>query len=448
MINKIIQPEYKRKFAGYDFKHHRGGFYLPFDIQLFAGAVHYISAAGDNTTGSDWTHAYTNIPTTIVRGDTYYIASGSYGTKNFGSLSGTDYVYLQKATSDDHGTETGWNSSYGVGQAVFSGGGTVFNINMAYLEIDGVTGSGTSGHGIRVNSSSTTDGAAAIYTSSTAATHIVLKHLECNNAAWGSSNASRVIHSQAAYPTGSSDWTIQYCYVHGGRVWVGFTGVVSNLLIEYCHFQNAGSGDGALHSAGLTLCNTNNVTVRYNVFENMHVVGSTTYIEPQFTSQNFYVYGNVFKRTSLDSEGTTQGLLAITSTDTVTNLHFYNNTAYNLHNASATTGFWGGNVGGSSCYVRNNVWKSCENVYIYDPGSNVTDSNNILDGAGVTFVDAANGDFRLTGATPAGYTLSSPYNIDPLGVTRGADGLWDRGAYEYDSGSDPEESAIKFARIG
>jgi hypothetical protein len=32
-----------------------------------------------------------------------------------------------------------------------------------------------------------------------------------------------------------------------------------------------------------------------------------------------------------------------------------------------------------------------------------------------------------------GTTLSSPYNIDPLGLLRGQDGTWERGAYEFDA---------------
>ena len=44
------------------------------------------------------------------------------------------------------------------------------------------------------------------------------------------------------------------------------------------------------------------------------------------------------------------------------------------------------------------------------------------------------GSFQLTesaaSAMPAGTTLASPYNLDPNGTVRGADGKWDRGAYE------------------
>ena len=37
-------------------------------------SLHYIRKAVDNTTGNDWT----DLPASLVRGDTYYIADGAY----------------------------------------------------------------------------------------------------------------------------------------------------------------------------------------------------------------------------------------------------------------------------------------------------------------------------------------------------------------------------------
>ncbi|MGC3956809.1 MAG: Ig-like domain-containing protein [Verrucomicrobiota bacterium] len=47
------------------------------------------------------------------------------------------------------------------------------------------------------------------------------------------------------------------------------------------------------------------------------------------------------------------------------------------------------------------------------------------------FVNYAGKDFRLAAPTTVGSPLVSPYNKDLLGNTRGVDGSWDRGAYEY-----------------
>jgi hypothetical protein len=73
--------------------------------------------------------------------------------------------------------------------------------------------------------------------------------------------------------------------------------------------------------------------------------------------------------------------------------------------------------------------------WYYDTDENNDDDATKEAGADDIFVDYASDDFRLSGATENGYdSLGSPYNIDLLGITRGGDAVWDRGAYEYAAG--------------
>jgi hypothetical protein len=53
------------------------------------------------------------------------------------------------------------------------------------------------------------------------------------------------------------------------------------------------------------------------------------------------------------------------------------------------------------------------------------------------FTSYSTGNLMLRAATSTGKTLQSPYNVDMLGNIRGADGVWDRGAFEYQSGIVP-----------
>lgn len=58
------------------------------------------------------------------------------------------------------------------------------------------------------------------------------------------------------------------------------------------------------------------------------------------------------------------------------------------------------------------------------------------DGTGDPFVSWSTGNYALSSAGNADQTagkndLGSPYNTDPIGTTRGSDGKWNRGAYEY-----------------
>ena len=88
-------------------------------------------ASGSNN-GTDWTNAWEDMDDItwgvggVQRGDAIYIADGIYINDTFDlAESGTDYVYVIKATSSAHGTETGWDSGYGDGVATFQNSGTV-----------------------------------------------------------------------------------------------------------------------------------------------------------------------------------------------------------------------------------------------------------------------------------------------------------------------------------
>jgi hypothetical protein len=104
-----------------------------------------------------------------------------------------------------------------------------------------------------------------------------------------------------------------------------------------------------------------------------------------------------------------------------------------------------GGASGNNIQVRNNLWYNCTNGS--NEGSGMTASHNYyfnttsIDGepnkqTGNTnpFVNLADENFRLRFATDPGFSLGSPYNLDPDGTLRGADGTWDRGAFEFSVG--------------
>jgi len=80
-----------------------------------------VSQATGNGSGSDWTNACTDFTgscavSSLVRGDTYYVAAGNYASRTFNTaVSGTLVITIKGATDADHGTDTGWSTTYGVG---------------------------------------------------------------------------------------------------------------------------------------------------------------------------------------------------------------------------------------------------------------------------------------------------------------------------------------------
>jgi hypothetical protein len=401
--------------------------------EVFAACHAMGPAATGSGTGTDWSNIQA-VPTswTLTRGDTYYLRDGTYAPVTFVNVSGTTTSTILKATASDFGSGCspsiggGWNvGTMGSGVATFTGGANIWTIQSHHLFFDGITGAGKTGHGIRLNGSSTTDGAAAILVSANG-NNITYRHIEANNGPALSSNGSRVYHSGSV--TSSND-TFQYVYFHGGRMWIGMVaGGTSNQLVEHSYFANAGSGDPALHSAGMGLADVTTMVIRYNVFENMLGGSNTTYIEPQFNPSGIDLYGNVFWGTS-SNESTGQGIFAITSTDTCTNCKIYNNTIVGLHTFS---GIWCGNTGGQSITVDNNVWNDnpASPDIVGQSGAVCTDGgHNTLTNSGTSFVNEAGGNFHLASNTAAWGTLASPYNVDPDGVTRTSS----RGAYQFGS---------------
>jgi hypothetical protein len=109
-------------------------------------ANHYVRAgASGNGNGSDWTNACPEFTgwcavSSLVRGDTYYVADGNYASGSFNTpASGTSIITIKKATSSDHGTDSGWSSTYGDGPATFSS----VSFSSSYWDAAGLTVVGT-----------------------------------------------------------------------------------------------------------------------------------------------------------------------------------------------------------------------------------------------------------------------------------------------------------------
>ena len=106
-----------------------------------SGNCYVRAGATGSKNGSDWTNAYTDLPASLTRGATYYVAAGTYAPHVFNdAVSGTTLITLLAPTTTTHGTSTGWNSSY-VGQAQWvcsSACGPVWNVgNENYVVFNG-----------------------------------------------------------------------------------------------------------------------------------------------------------------------------------------------------------------------------------------------------------------------------------------------------------------------
>jgi len=417
-------------------------------------ANHYIrdGATGTGDCGAatnSWADACDSLPDTLVRGDTYYIAGGSYGEHTFNTAaSGAIPIYIKKATVADHGTETGWNSSYGSGVAQFA---APLNINTAYWIFDGQSRiTANSGHGIKI--SNTLCYQKHIQMTGTP-DHISLRYIEF--AGLGDDGDCRISDTQDgandqlyANDADADNATLEYCYFHdAGRTHLLTGAGADNWLIQHCYFGTVESHADE-HGEPLNVDRSANWIIRYNIFNETEGTG-VIMVEDSQGATGWEIYGNLFSNFSSNN-----GAIATDADYSCDNpptnrcpTMWYSSKVYNntfVNGMGINQGINPQNGSGADWQVYNNIWYNCSNLanlssvpHDYNAFSGPNAFGEAHGQANLTsaiFRDYNNDDFSLVGATSAGATLASPYNTDMLGRTRGADGVWDRGAYEYTSG--------------
>ncbi|MCR4275694.1 MAG: hypothetical protein NUV83_03025 [Candidatus Wolfebacteria bacterium] len=404
----------------------------------------YVRDGATGSTCSDWDlgSACDQLSTAenlAARGDTIFLAVGSYNAVTLNTaVSGTAYIYIKKATSGAHGTDTGWDSGYGDGQAVIARA----TVTTGYWDIDGITGGGPSswkvGHGIKFYNT-TYD---TLFTMTNAPSNIAIRHSEFafDTTEVSDSDAADHIYGNTAV----SNFTLEYSYLHDSTRTFFLTRNWQNVLVQYNWFARNRSTSG-VHAEGWSDNYGDYYTIRYNVWEDIE--GTGVVVNLTGDDYNWEIYGNMVfwnDSTSAIYTGVNNGIFTTRSAAAQAyNWKIYNNSVFNHRGINASYHLYEGN----SNAVYNNLWYRCKNYTITEMAD--SDYNTMIQcGSGNAegehdtdlpfgsdpYVDSANGDFRLSGAL-AGLALSAIYESDLTGVVRGTDGVWDRGAYEYVSGS-------------
>jgi hypothetical protein len=430
------------------------------------GQTYYVNAAASgNGSGMDWSNAYTDLPASLQRGATYYVAAGNYGSHFFNdAVSGTSLITIKKATVSDYGTATGWLAAY-TNQAVFVAplkfrtgyytfNGQVRNENNWFAATNYgfsvVNAAGDYNQAIKVggldaNGAYDWSGAAGANNVQIYYTVILAQVLPSSGA------AERSYQIDLESDTVTTGFIASHCLVENGNNHY-FLRSSSGSIVEYCGSTGALS-DTDNHGEVVNLYyNTPNAVICYNIFKNNFTPGygpsgtnpfyAGTAVIALVTSTNCAIYGNVFW-----SNACTDAVLGWNGPNNsylTTNTVFYNNTivdgwgnqGVNLPQPTSGTEN-GGNI------AENNIWynspvsfASCSHDY------NATSASSVLSGEShgqanlpsSIFVSYSTGNFQLTTNTSAGLSLSAPYNIDLLGNIRGISGIWDIGAYQFVGG--------------
>ncbi len=472
----------------------------------------YILAGSSGTqaaTGcSDWTttNACPDLPSSLNRGDLYYVAGGTYGQHVFSDAdSGTTIIEIRAATITDHGTSTGWlNTLQGAANFVASGSGTpnnaIFEFRKDYYLINGNgvrNADWQGGYLIHVNDNNHLAPEASVMIglspggsvgAGTFVHDIVLDYVELEGTHQATDTTpinccSNVLESLCV-------GMLRHSLVHdGGNTLMFIKGKHDSLLnngtglcnasstgaqwiIEYSYFFRNYSSS-AKHGEGAECDEGQYCTFRYNWFRD--ITGTAYIATPSGCGRTtcnidnqWDIYGNILQeKNSFSDNGVPCGVGgAFQVFDVVFNgpVKFYNNTMVNINSSICPNNSVAGGIfvqqtsptadlkGG--LIVQNNLWynndsftavNSCStcsslvwdhNAYFAQPITD-TDPNAQIVAATNPFVSSGTDNFRLAAATLGGVTLASPFNTDMDGTTRGVDGVWDRGAFEFDSGKRP-----------
>ena len=390
-------------------------------------------ATGANN-GNDWSNAYSSLPATLVRGDTYYIADGTYAGKTF-NTSGTALITIKKATASDHGTEIGWSSTYGDGTATFT---SSLIFSTGYWLVDGVFGGGPTNWTGPFGFKSTAMNEMLRYDNGSS--QVTVRHIELSGV--GSYNGSQA--GLKAYSC--TNCTLSYWYMHDLGFIPFFSGA-NNLLVEYGYMKNWYSG--ASHSELCSCWQIGNQAIgthifRYNLFTDIRSTGGIIWDNSSNHGAELQIYGNVFyKDPAVPMDNCCNGVIGGwtgSGGEDFYNVHVINNTFINISGAQILGTL---PIRSGDNEARNNLFYAISN-----PGGGSDweriDYNHFIStsvigtspstASGSPFVDINGRNFSLTGPTPAGVSLSAPYDVDMFGKKRGADGVWDRGAVEFGAG--------------
>lgn len=400
--------------------------------QAFAADKHVRSGASGTGSGDDWTNAYTELPASLSRDNIYHIGVGSYSGYVFDDAEdGAKVIIIRKATIASHGAATGWNDAYAA-QADFNG---TFRFDRDYYTVDGAfrneeAWNDVSAYGIKCN------GVLAKTSISTVGHHITVSKVSLIRAYSLSYVAGDSRVDLAGFSETITNWTISGCMMANSLHTIVQLAGVSDFLIEY-NYLGASWGKEAIRGQIVA----NNVIIRHNVFvnstqidpedETSGITGEIAFFgnEPSYSGNE--VYGNTFSNEFSGGRNTVVGIGGMDFSAVAINCKVFNNSFVGITDSSVFPPIL--LSGGTGNEAKNNLFFNSASTGVT---ANST-ANNVV--ATVDpFVDSEAFDFRIEAggqAQDVGSDLGAGYNTDRFGTTRGGDGLWDVGAYEFDDGA-------------
>ena len=447
-----------------------------------AGDDNIYVLAGESGTGASWADALgtiTGAEAIITRGDTIFVSDGAYSEATTFNVaaSGSDSIFVVKATVANHGTATGWDNAYGDGQATFTSNvGWVWLVTSSCWVFDGVSKTtDMTGHGFALVNENTnptppTGTATGLNINSGGGDVEGIRAQYIAVYGPGETYVDNYNDGFVAYGMSGSltDVYIGNCYSWGFREADLKASAVSNLIYEY----NTGNIDStrtigvATHGGG-TIINDGlenaNITIRYNTL--IYPCGTSCIeILTNGSGQDYiggiYIYGNRiingYSSNGIVGNGSQSNTLA-------QNWYVYNNTMYGNLVTTGQLVFFGSagtfSADYTGCYAYNNLfagttkdsgtWVINGNDHDFNAAyfDIPNETNNVILSTDV-FADSSAHDFHLLESVPGDSIANiTTNNLDLDGVLRGIDTFWDIGMYEFNASAVTDSTLVGYPQI-
>jgi hypothetical protein len=464
---------------------------LCFVLPLQAANKYVRPSSAGSATGADWDNAWSiaNLNAnmgSLSAGDTVWLAGGSYTTGLIftQSGSGSDYIYFKSVLPTDSvpTSAAGWSASFACSTTkvhIAPVASSPLDFQASYIYVDGRTNNILTTSIAQRRADALYFGVIAEYDNAAdsflgaarfnvggvhdcVVTNVELSgpatgtYATPNNFNYDGDNAPVLFRGGSGIVT---NITIAGCSLHSGvnLVWTG--GTAHSITFDRCVFYDNSSSDGSLHANIMYRDGGTNWTIRYCDFTGWQVEGIVMREVGNDTAAH-YVYGNIFHDPASGSptcfwpnadSNVPQGPLFL-----------YNNTFVNVTVTSGQADSWDFSASSES---RNNIfWNSTLAANSdfsgasanYDFSSGSTPGANSISSGSLPFTDTNGYDFTIVSTISATYprdkgvNLGSTYDEDNAGNTRGDDGTWDMGAFEFTPPSAVDTLIIRgrIARIG
>lgn len=413
-------------------------------------------SAGGSNDGSNWTNAWNEMSSvnfsSVSCGDTIWLGGGTYTTQLSVAKSCTSGSMLTiesvLATDSVPTSATGYTTAV-LNQVILSNNSISFGGAASYVTISGRQGT-VLGDNFGISIQFTSPGYGIILSGSSTASNLTFSYIEVYGPACAASGTcTSTADGLAVHNGNAASITVDHCWLHQwAEIINNFS--VNGFILQYSQLDTDNT-TSAEHADLAYVTGGSNYTFRYNRFHTSAADGIL--FESGGSYSNMDWYGN-----SWFHDG--GSLIDFKSGSTCSNVHLYNNVfQYDGYLSYQSFLYFQSDLTGTSA-VEDNVFDGVTwdvgaiptqdyNAFSTSVGQQDTGSHSFTYVSGGQFVNAPDSsnpnaaDFHLTSSGAStfqpGISLSSPYNQDPDGNTRGANGYWYVGAYQYQTsgGSTP-----------